>query len=193
MSRLNKYLNVDIVAILRPIMKLNTIIYQSDFEHDMELFIKAANSVDEEDKFLLWMSRTCGTECFYERDAYIKESYAHIAWIYQAETSSVITYAVEITGMQEGKVMGNLFQLDRRKHAVQMDKVALPAKKIIIQFEDGTECTCLYDTYKDQVRSLERRHGKIKGHYLEPESNDELKSLLKAIRKERRAQKYCNE
>lgn len=62
MSRLKKHLNADIIAILRPVMERNTILYQNDFCWDIELFIKAASSPDEEDKYLFWMSRTCGTE-----------------------------------------------------------------------------------------------------------------------------------
>lgn len=178
------YINVGIVAILHPIMESNTMHYKSDFAHDVELFARAANSPDAEDKQLLWMSRPCGTECFYERDVYMKGSYAHTAWLYHAGNKT-IAYAVEITGIQNGNVMGNLYELDSRKHAAKLERDALIPKEVTLEFEDGTESRCPYETYERMKYDLSRKHGKIRGKRLEPENEADLRSLLGAVRRER--------
>ena len=47
---------------------------------DMEMFMEAARHPTEENTHLLWLSRRCGTECFRERDVYLKESQASHTW-----------------------------------------------------------------------------------------------------------------
>ena len=74
---MRKYENVDIIASLGAVMELNTEHYKSDFRYDMEMFMEAAQHPTEENTHLLWLSRHCGTECFRERDAYLKESQAN--------------------------------------------------------------------------------------------------------------------
>jgi len=183
---LRKYENVDIIASLGAVMELNTEHYKSDFRYDMEMFMEAAQHPTEENTHLLWLSRRCGTECFRERDAYLKESYAHHAWTYHAATGeSVLAYAVEITGFQDGRVMGNLYELDYRQHAAKLGQQALPVQEVSLKFEDGTEGRYPYEQYNDNIRGLIAEHGRLESKHWEPESEDALRGLLTAARQSR--------
>ena len=118
--------HVDILSKLEKVMEHNTRFYKSDFQFDRELILKAA---EQPGQGLLWLSRPCGTECFYERDVYLVGSYPYHAWLYHAESGeSCIGYAVEVTGMQDGRPVGNLFKLDLRRHAADVRREAISAQ-----------------------------------------------------------------
>jgi hypothetical protein len=82
-------------------MEIGTEHYKSDFEYDPTMFREAARNPDGENNHLLWLSRQSGTECFFEREAYLVESYAHSSWVYHAKNHSEapLAYAVHITGI----------------------------------------------------------------------------------------------
>ncbi len=54
---------------------------------------------------------------------------------------------MEITGLQDGKVMGNLYELDYRQHAAKLEQTALPIQEVSLKFEDGTEGRYPYEQY----------------------------------------------
>lgn len=183
---MRKYEHVDMIASLGAVMEINTEHYKSDFQFDVEMFQKAAAQPDTENTRLLWLSRSSGTECFYERDAYLNESYAHHSWLYHTEgRDSILAYAVEITGMEDGKVMGNLYELDARQHAAKLEKDTLPAAFVYLKFEDGTEGRYPYENYDKQKYGLIEQHGKIIHKHLEPENEDVLQARLREARQER--------
>ena len=159
---MRKYENVDIIASLGAVMELNTEHYKSDFRYDMEMFMEAARHPTEENTHLLWLSRRCGTECFRERDVYLKESQASHTWAFHATTGdSILAYAVEITGLRDGKVMGNLYELDYRQHAAKLGQQALPIQEVSLKFEDGTETRCSYEQYDHGIYGMVAEHGKV--------------------------------
>ena len=114
MGKLNKFENVDVTASLEAIMKQNTAFYQSDFDIDKEIIKRAAESPNVGDKMLLWFSRPSGTCCIKERDAFLKGTREHNTWKFYGEQTRdrVLAYAVELTGIQDGKITGNLYELD---------------------------------------------------------------------------------
>ena len=114
MGKLNKFENVDVTASLEAIMKQNTAFYQSDFDIDKEIIKRAAESPNAGDKRLLWFSRPSGTCCIKERDAFLKDTREHNTWKFYGEQTRdrVLAYAVELTGIQDGKITGNLYELD---------------------------------------------------------------------------------
>ena len=149
---MRKYEDVDIIASLGAVMELNTEHYKSDFRYDMEMFMEAARHPTEENPHLLWLSRRCGTECFRERDTYLKESQASHTWTFHATTGdSILAYAVEITGLRDGKVMGNLYELEYRQHAAKLGQQAFPIQEVSLKFEDGTETRCSYEQYNHGI------------------------------------------
>ena len=94
-------------------------------------------------------------------------------------------YAVEITGLRDGKVMGNLYELDYRQHAAKLGQQALPIQEVSLKFEDGTETRCSYEQYNHGVYGMVAEHGKVVSRHYEPESEDALRGLLTAARQGR--------
>ena len=183
---MRKYENVDIIASLGAVMELNTEHYKSDFSYDMKMFMEAAQHPTEENTHLLWLSRRCGTECFRERDVYLKESQASHTWAFHATTGdNILAYAVEITGLRDGKVMGNLYELDYRQHAAKLGQQALPIQEVSLKFEDGTEGRYPYEQYNHGIYGMVAEHGKVVSRHYEPESEDALRDLLTAARQGR--------
>ena len=186
---MRKYENVDIIATLGAVMELHTEHYKSDFQYDIKMFSEAAQNPTAENTHLLWLSRHCGTECFPERDVYLKESYVHNCWMYHATTGeSILAYAVEVTGLQNGKVMGDLYELDYRRHAAKLEQMAIPVQSVSLKFEDGTEGRYSFEEYKRSICDFIYQHGKVESKHWEPENEDALQRLLAAARQER--QKY---
>lgn len=186
---MRKFENVDVTAALGAVMEINTEHYKSDFRYDKEMFLNAATNPDAENTRLLWLSRPSGTECFKERNAYLKGNYANHAWSYYAGTrDTILAYAVEITGMENGKVKGNLYELDYKRHVEQLTRDALPTVSVKLKFEDGTERQYSYADYDRQWYGLQMKYGKITESRFEPENEDALRGLLKRAHDER--QKY---
>lgn len=189
---MRKYENVDVIAALGAVMDANTEHYKTDFQYDIEMFKKAAAAPDGDINRLLWLSRPSGTECFYERDAYLTGNYANHAWSYYADTQdSIHAYAVEITGRDKGRVVGNLYELDYKSHVRQLERDALPAASVTVKYEDGAERNFPYDVWNKrghEVVKAEVDHGKATRTRFEPQNEDSLQRRLKQVRNER--QKY---
>lgn len=137
---MNKFENVDITASLEAIMRQNTAFYQSDFEIDKEIIRKAAASPAAGDKRLLWLSRPSGTYCFRERDVFLKDTRQHNTWRFYGEQTRnhILAYAVTITGTEDGKVKGSLYELDYPQHFQHVAKQALPADTVTLHYEHGS-------------------------------------------------------
>ena len=139
MGKLNKFESVDVTASLEAIMKQNTAFYQSDFDIDKEIIKRAAESPNAGDKMLLWFSRPSGTCCIKERDAFLKDTREHNTWKFYGEQTRdrVLAYAVELTGIQDGKITGNLYELDYQQHYKHVTEQALPADNYMLIYEHG--------------------------------------------------------
>lgn len=140
MISLNKFENVDLLAALDGIMRQNTAFYQSDFEIDKKIIHKAAQSTLPEDKRLVWLSRPSGTHCFKERDIFMQGTQAHNTWCFYGEQTrdKILAYAVEITGAEDGKIRGNLYELDYQAHFKEVEARAVPADTITLLYERGS-------------------------------------------------------
>lgn len=137
---MNKFENVDIIASLEAIMRQNTAFYQSDFEIDNEIIQRAAASPAAEDKRILWLSRPSGTYCFRERDVFLKDTRQHNTWRFYGEQTRdhILAYAVTITGTEDGKIKGNLYELDYPQHFKHVAERALPADTVTLHYEHGS-------------------------------------------------------
>ena len=115
---MQKFENMDVIAALEAIMHQNTAYYQSDFSFDIKMLREAARSDQPEDKLLLWLSRPSGTFCFRERDVLLKDTQAYNTWKFCGEQTHdrILAYAVELTGVANGTVQGNLYELDYQQH-----------------------------------------------------------------------------
>ena len=136
---MQKFENMDILACLDAVMKQNTGFYQSDFEIDKKIIHEAAASPDREDRLLLWLSRPSGTHCFRERDVFLKDTRPYNTWKFHGEQTRdrILAYAVELTGIENGKIKGNLYELDYPQHYERVKAKALPADTNALIYEHG--------------------------------------------------------
>lgn len=137
---MNKFENVDIIASLDAIMRQNTAFYQSDFEIDRKILQEAAASPAAGDKTLLWFSRPSGTRCLKERDVFLKDTVPYTTWQFYGEQTreNILAYAVDITDAEDGKIKGNLYELDFRQHFKHVAEQALPADTVTLHYEHGS-------------------------------------------------------
>jgi hypothetical protein len=184
---MRKYENVDVIATLGAILEFNTEHYKTDFQYDVKRFKEAAKRPDGENNRFLWLSRRCGTECLPERNVYLIGSDAHTIWQYYTERrdENPLAYAVEITGLDGRRVMGNLYELNYRKHAAEVKKTALHVINVRLKYADGAEIHMPYERWNKQASNLYNEHGQLLTIYREPEDEDELRSILKDARAER--------
>lgn len=139
---MRKYVNVDVIASLQSIMGQITAFYQSDFEYDKAHIIKAAHSEEPDKRNLLWLCRTNGTHLHEERDVFIKGTRAHNnIQLYHRDCQSekAVLYSVEITGVKNGVVRGNLYERDRHQYAELAFRAASPLTDVTLTFTDGKE------------------------------------------------------
>lgn len=179
-----RFEGIDILDALGQIMELHTQHFKQDFDLDKELIPKLAVSADPEDRRLLWMSRPCGTYTLRERETYLDGSYENSVWKYYHEQSKdpVLAYALSIKGIQDGKVMGNIYPLDYPSHVERVKLLTCPIEKVTVTFEDGAVVTLPYQTRRQFINELSPEHGTPKFMRYEPESEQELAMILKRER-----------
>lgn len=182
--KLQKFENVDVVASLEAIMKQNTAFYQSDFEIDKQILQKAAISPIPEGKRLLWFSRPSGTCCFRERDVFLKDTRQHNTWRFYGEQThdTILAYAVELTGTEQGNIKGNLYELDYPQHFREVIEKSISADNYTLLYEHG-ELTKPAGQYFDG--NTDPQLGKFIRFEAQPNDPEALKSLLGEQKKKR--------
>ena len=184
MGKLNKFEDVDVLASLEAILKQNTGFYQSDFDIDKQIIAEKAASPNKEDKTLLWLSRPSGTYCFRERDVFISDTAPNNTWrFYKEQTRDhILAYAVELTGVQDGKIKGNLYELDYEKHYERVKNDTLAAGTVTLVYEHGTReqpADRHFDGYPDP------QLGKFERFEVQPKDPEALQSLLREEKESR--------
>lgn len=175
-----KFESVDIEKCLRSVMERNTKHYQSDFELDVGTFQQIAQVPVPNKPVLYWMSRPSGTWCFQERDLFIRDSQAFHTWQYYKDSrDTILSYAVEITGMSSGHIMGNLYTQDYRAVTNHLEQAAQNAVSVLIRFEGQEKAMRFsYTDYQDNRLAIHARLGKAETFRLEPEDPLLLKDIL---------------
>ncbi len=181
---MNKFENVDVLLSLERIMRQNTAFYRTDFAYDKELLTKAAASPDTADKALLWMSRPSGTYCFRECDTFIKDTRQYNTWKFYGEQThdKILAYAVELTGIEDGTVRGNLYELDYGEHFRHVKNEALPAAAITLYYQYGNReqpADQRFDGYPDP------EFGDFLRFETQPSDPDALRRVLQAEKRSR--------
>ena len=177
MSKLSKFEDMDVFASLHAIMKQNTGFYKSDFEIDKKIIHEAAASPDCEDRTLLWLSRPSGTHCFRERDVFLKDTAPHNTWRFHKEQTRdrILAYAVELTGIENGKIKGNLYELDYATHFRHVREQALPADIVTLFYERGERSQ---PTGKYFSGSPDPQYGAFLRFEVQPNAPEALRDLL---------------
>lgn len=136
---MQKFENVDILKSLKAIMQTHTKHFQEDFEMDIKILKQAAKSQHPEDKQQLWLCRPAGTWCLRERDTFIKDTREHNTFCFYAEQTrdKILAYAVELIGIEKGRVTGNLYELDYQKHYEHVKDVSVDHGDTKMIYENG--------------------------------------------------------
>lgn len=181
---MNKFENVDVFASLEAIMKQNTGFFQSDLEIDKQIIAKAAASSNRDDKTLLWLCRPSGTHCFRERDVFLKDTAPHNTWRFHKEQTRdrILAYAVTLTGTENGKIKGNLYELDYAQHYERVKAKELPADKNILIYEYGR----IEQPAKEWFNGDDNpQYGKFERFEAQPNDPEALRYLLQEERRSR--------
>jgi hypothetical protein len=193
---MRKYENADVIAALGAVVELNTEHYKSDFKYDIERFKEAAKQPDGDNNRLLWMSRRSGTWCVREREAYIRDTEAYNIWNGYATVlgdiksymstvvvqDRILAYAVDIKGVENGRIKGDIYELDYRDHILHINRSALPKHTVTVKYEDGTNLTLQHAEYDGKRERLYHRHGQVTSFRVDPEDTDALRDILKNAR-----------
>lgn len=159
-----KFEGVDVLDFLGKVVELHTQHYKGDFDIDKELIQNLAACRNGENEQLLWMSRTCGTYCLWERDVYLQDSHENKVWrFYHEQTKdSILAYAIRLDGIQDGKVTGCIWPLDYHAHVERVKLLSCAIEKVSVLFQDGTQMFFPYDSYIQQISRLKAEHGTSK-------------------------------
>lgn len=130
-----------------------------------------------DEKTLLWLSRETGTECLLERDVFIKGTAANDIWCYYAENGCgrILAYAIELHRIQDGKAMGNLYELNYAEHYERVRSKALNSQITVLVYEHGVKdipSNPYFDCAPDS------KLGKFKRFEAQPDDPEALKVLL---------------
>ena len=175
---------IDIIPFLAGIVEENTQHYQSDFAYDEKRLQAAMLEISQEDRTFLWMSRPCGTLCVPEREAFIKESTAHIAWThYDYDAEHIKAYRVIVEPGREGaSVLGQVKPLRYGEQVERVKRNAVHAEMVELTFADGTELELPYAVYSGRFHGLINDHGSIERIHYKPGNELELDCVLQKER-----------
>lgn len=87
----------------------------------------------------MWLCRPAGTWCLRERDTFIKDTREHNTFCFYAEQTrdKILAYAVELTGIEKGRVTGNLYELDYQKHYEHVKDASVDHGNTKLIYENG--------------------------------------------------------
>ena len=175
---MNKFENVDVLASLQQIMQQNTAAFQNDFDIDKKILTRAAKSKNAEDKVYLWFSRPNGTHCLRERDVFLRGTREHNTFrFYHEQTKErVLAYAVVLSGIESGKVKGNIYELDYAAKAELAIQTALRTDNNRLIYEKGSRE--LPKEYRFEA-TPDREYGKFVRYEAVPHDPDALRDLLR--------------
>ena len=134
--------HVDLMEALGQIVAENTRYFQSDFDMDLRRLTWAAMEPKREDRCFYWMSRPLGTWCVREREVFLRGTDAHQIWTYyQNEAAGIRACRVEVTGVEDGRLLGNVQPFSYRRQLQRLQQAALPTAAVEVTFSSGFAST----------------------------------------------------
>ena len=132
--------NVDVVRFLRAIVEFNTESFKSDFMYDIKQFNKAcALPEDSLDRYFLWMSRDCGTECATLLNE-LCETLAYQHYWTNHQSDDVIAYLVKVSHADGPMIIGDLARIEYRSMCRKLKEHSYPVEKVSVLCKAGNEC-----------------------------------------------------
>ena len=174
---MKKFESVDVLAALQSIMEQNTGFYQDDLKIDRDTLTEAAEGRDPNGKTFLWLSRPSRTQCNPERLVLMGGTASHNTWRHFAEqtpSDRILAYAVELSGVEGGKVRGDLYELDYPQYAAYIQKAADPVESVRVTYPDGQTEKIPYQEF----RRMDMRPFKDAEILYESKHPEQLQALL---------------
>lgn len=126
------------------------------------------------------MSRPHGTWLVKEREAFLQGTNAHNIWTYYDSSNERFkAFRVVVTGMKDGKVLGELYPFNYSKQVLRIKAAALPVDRVEGQCANGTE----FDMPYTQFNSIEGQtflyaSGGVKSIRYHPKDESELTARI---------------
>ena len=175
---------IDIIPFLEGIVEENTHSYQSDFAYDEARLTAAMLETSQENRTFLWMSRSCGTHCVLEREAFLRETGAHDIWThYEYDAEHIKAFRITVApGYAGAFVLGKIQPLNYVEQVQRVKRKAIRVHTVEITFEDGEACTMFFEGYRKEILGLIADHGKVETIVYKPQKEYELDYVLQAER-----------
>jgi len=109
---------------------------------------------------------------------------ANIAWYYYKEQTNdhILAYAVELTGVQEGRIRGNIYELDYAQYYEYVKCKGVEAGEVKLIYEKGTRKQPMgkrIDSHPDP------QFGTFESFEIQPKSQEALSFLLREEKQKR--------
>lgn len=175
--------NVDLREALGDIARNNTAWH---LDNDLGISIwqmeRADKMDDPAEKNLIWISYPSGIDCYSEREVFQKDTRGYNGVQFHAKGTAYerkLAYAVEITDIQDEKLMGNLFEINLQEYGAFVRESAVASHDIRLFFTDAYdhgEQTVVSKQDFDRAYPHEMQEVKYWRH--EPADSGALQALL---------------
>ncbi len=186
---MRKFMNVDIESTLKQLRGQMTIYYQDDLNYALDKMRKGARSDRPEKKNFVVFFRKSGVECMNERELFIRgsESFNTCQHFHTMNREPVLAYGVEITSGAQGKLRGNLYQVDNHQLAAFAARVASPFTNMTVMFLEGHEALLSKEEATSRTwQDVEYEYGgRIVDTRREPEDESVVQSAIRQEHKRR--------
>lgn len=161
---LQKFVNVDLEAILPQIMAQKTAFHQKDLSYALDEMREGATTGDPAKRNFVVVFRQSGVECLNERDMFITgtRSYNICQYYHRHTREPVLAYSVELTGDGSNGLRGNLYQQNQHQMAVFAERAASPYTHVTVTFYSGKAVRVPEKEYNyETIPGLKHHYGDI--------------------------------
>lgn len=144
---------------------------------------RAAVEAGPEDRSFLWVSYPSGTHLYPEREVFLKDTGPNYTWAEGWRQS--LLYAVEISGLEGGKVKGTVYELDPEAHKAHVRQAAVPSPYVTIDYADGRSVDVSHREYDTDRNRLMSQSGMVSGLTFHPEDESVLRGVLRQEHRQR--------
>lgn len=170
---------IDVTAFLKEVMEKCVWFYRQDFDHDITILREAAENVANKKEPYYWLGRPGGTWCLKEREVFLRGSPSHSIWTYyEPESTGIRAFRVELHGIADGKIMGDITAIDYPKQVQRVKEMSLPIDTVTAIFQNGKTLTMPWEEFCRKRLSLRGLYGDLLCQTYHPKNEEALGKLL---------------
>lgn len=137
---MKRYMNIDLFEGMTKLVDAHVTHYKNDLKFDKDSILNSAANPPTGSQKHLWLLRDAGTWCFPLQDVLTADTSAHHTSLYYEEAKiPTRAFCVEPTGMEAGKLKGNIFELDYKALCDVIRAKAVPPASVHYTYKDGYE------------------------------------------------------